>query len=327
MGMLTVGGWRCTTPTPFFFFVFFLFLSRLRIVHAVTLPTFNMLAGGLINTYALNNPLTRVNAMSFISKQNLLKLINEENKISPPLTFDDVDIGLPEVVSVDGRDSEVVLTSKMRGDEGTQVTVDYHRRPLEDYLKDDNVFGEEDVHSTHDLLTAINERFDLSILPEDIEDNPVEGQTHTVVAVDVSHEWRSQAVIELKPAIPLANVLTNTELDGLLYPDHQNTQLGQAYIYSRDIDCSHISRFLSLLAVGIEVDDTALAVELNKCVQDIWIADDVPAPYNLRGATVIFDGVPADLPGGNTTFARVVSVQLTDKCTNFQGNLTLHFNN
>ncbi|EMS7630729.1 hypothetical protein WDI47_004566, partial [Salmonella enterica subsp. enterica serovar Bredeney] len=83
--------------------------------------------------------------MSFTSKQNLLKLINEENKISPPLTFDDVDIGLPEVVSVDGRDSEVVLTSKMRGDEGTQVIVDYHRRPLEDYLTGDVAFGDEDV--------------------------------------------------------------------------------------------------------------------------------------------------------------------------------------
>lgn len=158
--------------------------------------------------------------MSFTSKQNLLKLINEENKISPPLTFDDVDIGLPEVVSVDGRDSEVVLTSKMRGDEGTQVIVDYHRRPLEDYLKGDVVFGDEDVHTTHDLLAAINERFNLSILPEDIEDNPIDGQTHTVVAVETSHEWRSQAVIELKPATPLAEVITNTELSGLLYPDH-----------------------------------------------------------------------------------------------------------
>lgn len=151
--------------------------------------------------------------------------------------------------------------------------------------------------------------------------------THTVVAVETSHEWRSQAVIELKPATPLAEVITNTELSGLLYPDHQDIQLGQAYIYSRDIDCSHISRFLSLLAVGIEVDDTALAIELNKCVPEIWVAEDAPSQYNLRGATVVFDGVPADLPGANTAFAKVVSVQLTDKCTNFQGSLNLHFNN
>ncbi|QVW55055.1 hypothetical protein pEaSNUABM29_00011 [Erwinia phage pEa_SNUABM_29] len=285
-----------------------------------------MLAGGRYITASII-PLQRVNAMSFTSKQNLLKLINEENKISPPLTFDDVDIGLPEVVSVDGRDSEVVLTSKMRGDEGSQVTVDYHRRPLEDYLVGNNVFGDEDVHTTHDLLTAINERFELNILPEDLEDNPVEGQTHTVVAVSLSHEWRSEAVIELKHSTPLAEVVTNTELNGLLYPDHQDTQLGQAYIYSRDIDCSHISRFLSLLAVGIEVDDTALAVELNKVVPEVWVAQDTPAPYNLRGATVVFDGVPADLVGANTEFAKVVSVALTDKCTNFQGNLNLHFNN
>lgn len=265
--------------------------------------------------------------MSLTSKQNLLKLINEENQISPPLTLDDVDIGLPEVVSVDGRDSQVVLTSKMRGDEGSQVTVDYHRRPLEDYLKDNNVFGDEDVHTTHDLITAINERFGLKIVAEDIEDNPVTGTSHDVVAVTDSHEWRSVAVIQIKPATPLADVIRNTELDGLLYPDHQDTQFGQAYIYSRDVDCSHISPFLSKLAVGIDVDDTALAVELNKCVPEIWVAQDTPAPYNLRNAKVIFDGVPADLPGANEKYAKVVSVELTDLCTNFRGALNLHFNN
>lgn len=266
--------------------------------------------------------------MSITSKENLLKLINEECKIDPALTFDDVDISLPEVVSVDGRDSSVVLTSKIKDDEGSEVEVFYHRRPLDEYITGNNTFGDEDIATAHDILAALNDRFDLKILPEDLEDTPRSGNALTLTAEPLSHEWRGNAVIQLKPAVQLNTVLTNTQLDGLLYPDHQSDlTVGQAYIYSRDIDCTHIKKFLSLLAVGIDVDDTALAEELNKAVPETWIASESAAPFNLHGATVVFDGDPKDLPGANTAFTHVVSVQLTDLCTNFRGALNLHFNN
>lgn len=265
--------------------------------------------------------------MSITSKENLLKLINDECKISPALTFDDVDISLPEVVSVDGRDSSVVLTSKLKDDEGSEVEVFYHRRPLPDYIKGDNTFGDEDIASAHDILSAVNDRFGLNILPQDVEDTPRSGNAMTLTAEPLSHEWRGDVVIQLKPAVQLNTVVTSTQLDGLRYPDHQDTTIGQAYIYSRDIDCSHIKKFLSLLAVGIDVDDTALAEELNKVVPETWVSSDTAVPYNVHDAIVVFDGAPADLPGANTAFERVVSIQLTTLCTNFQGALNLHFNN
>lgn len=264
--------------------------------------------------------------MSITSKENLLKLINDECKISPALTFDDVDISLPEVVSVDGRDSKVELTSKLKDDEGTVVEVWYHRRDLPDYLKNDLSFGDEDVVSTHDLLQAINERFKLNLLPEDIEDNPVDKAEHLVVAVPTSHEWRGDVLIKMIKALPLSDLIQTTDLSGLLYPDHQQTDYGQAALYSYPVDCSHISRFLNLLVTGVQVDDTALAVELNKVVSDVWVAKDEPADWNLRGATVVFDGETRNLVGANTKFAYVVSVQLTDLCTNFRGTLNLHYN-
>lgn len=266
--------------------------------------------------------------MSITSKENLLKLINEESKISPELTFNDVDISLPEVVSVDGRDSSVVLTSKLKDDEGSQVEVFYHRRPLADYIKDDNTFGDEDVASAHDILTAINDRFGLNILPEDLEDTPRSGNAMTLTAEPLSHEWRGDVVIQLKPAVQLNTVITNTELDGLLYPDHQDMlTVGQAYIYSRDIDFNHVKKFLNLLAVGVDLDDTALAQQVNKCVPELWVSQDSPAPYNLRDASVVFTGDPKDRIGANTAFSQVVSIELSDKCTNFRGVLNLHFNN
>ncbi|QXO09586.1 hypothetical protein pEaSNUABM11_00162 [Erwinia phage pEa_SNUABM_11] len=272
--------------------------------------------------------LNRVNAMSITSKENLLKLINDECEIQPPLTFTDVDISLPEVVSVDGRDSSVVLTSKLKDDEGSEVEVFYHRRPLPDYIKDNNTFGDEDILSAHDILLAINERFGLNILPEDLEDTPRSGNAMTLTAEPLSHEWRGNVVIELKPAVQLNTVLTATQLDGLLYPDHQGAlDVGQAYIYSRDIDFSHVKKFLNLLAVGVDLDDTALAEQVNKCVPELWVSQDAPAPYNLRDASVVFVGEPKDLVGANTAYSQVVSIRLSDKCTNFQGVLNLHFNN
>ncbi|AXF51287.1 putative virion structural protein [Erwinia phage Wellington] len=266
--------------------------------------------------------------MSITSKENLLKLINEECQISPALTFNDVDISLPEVVSVDGRDSSVVLTSKIKDDEGSQVEVFYHRRPLPDYIKNNNTFGDEDIASAHDILTAINDRFGLNILPDDVEDTPRSGNAITLTAEPLSHEWRGDVVIQLKPAVQLNSVLTNTQLDGLQYPDHQDAlTVGQAYIYSRDTDFSHIKKFLNTLAVGLDLDDTAMAEQVNKCVPELWVSEDAPAAYNFRDATVVFVGEPKDRVGANTAFTNVVSIALSDKCTNFQGVLNLHFNN
>ncbi|MGL5397345.1 MAG: hypothetical protein ACRDBQ_19010 [Shewanella sp.] len=264
--------------------------------------------------------------MSFTSKQNLLKLINAENRIEPPLTDKDVDIGLPEVVSVEGRDSCVVLTSKMRGDEGSQVAVCYHRRALSDYTDVDNVFGDEDIRTTHDLLVPINERFNLNLIPEDFEDHPVSLGNHTIIAKADSHEWRKGAVIEVIKAIPLVDVITKTDLSGLVYPDHQNTAIGQAYVYSYPIDCTAVNYFLKLLAVDVDIDDNALSVVMNIVFHERWCAQDEPAPFNLRGAVVVFDGLTKDLIGANPEFENVVSLRLSDKCTNLQGILNLHFN-
>ncbi|ANZ49230.1 virion structural protein [Erwinia phage Machina] len=264
--------------------------------------------------------------MSFKSKQNLLKLINKENKISPELTFDDVDISLPEVVSVDGRDSKVTLTSKIRGDEGSQVEVTYHRRDLPDYILGDLRFDTIGVVTTHDYIPALNDRFDLNLLPEDLEDAPVAGDSHTVVAVPTSHEWRGSVTLQLVTAVPLASVVPLTELDGLLYPDHQTTTLGQASVYSYYLDASKLASWVPSLRAGT-ADMTAFAKALNTIVPELWVNELNAVPYNLSQAVVQFYGSPSMIAGTNPAFDSVLGLELGPLCTNFQGTLLLHFNN
>lgn len=264
--------------------------------------------------------------MSFQSKQNLLKLINKENKISPPLTFDDVDISLPEVVSVDGRDSKVTLTSKLKGDEGSQVEVMYHRRDLSDYIKDDLSFDAIGVDTTHDFIPALNDRFDLNLLPEDLEDAPVAGGTHTVVAVATSHEWRGSVTLTIIPAVPLATVIPLVDLDGLVYPDHQTTQYGQAALYSYDLDATKLASWIPALRAGT-ADMTAFAKALSTIVPELWVNELNAVPYNLQQASFQFYGSPANYPGTNPAYQSVLGLKLGALCTNFQGTLLLHFNN
>ncbi|QOC54600.1 putative virion structural protein [Salmonella phage pSal-SNUABM-04] len=294
----------------------------------MTNGTFIMLAGGLryCGNAGLCKPYNRVNAMSFKSKQNLLKLINKENKISPELTFDDVDISLPEVVSVDGRDSKVILTSKLSGDAGEQMEVFYHRRDLPDYILGDVTFDREDVFTTHDFIPALNQRYGLNLLPDDLEDLPVSGNAHTVIAEALSHEWRGQVTLNIVVGVPLADVIPNTQLDGLLYPDHQDVSVGQASLYSYDVDASSLKSWIPSLQAG-NADMAAFAKAFSTVVPELWVGTNDAVPYNLQQAGYLYYKETAKVVGANPAFKYVLGLELSPLCTNFQGTLNLYFNN
>ncbi|ECG2576710.1 hypothetical protein EVJ02_24210 [Salmonella enterica subsp. enterica serovar Kedougou] len=259
--------------------------------------------------------------MALTSKQKLLKLINLENNISPPLTFSDVDIGEPTGTGVD---TQVVLTSKLKGDESTQLTLTYHRRNLPDYLTGDLVFGNDGVVTTADLLNAINAKYGLNILPADIVDAKVEGLSHVVTANEKSYEWVGNVTLTLQEPVDLATLLPNTELGSLVtYP---STTKGNAAVYSRPLDFTASKEFLDPITINDDVDLVALAAELDKSVDEKWVAVPRSAPYNLYGAKVVYDGPTADYEGANTAFSRVLVLTVSNLCANLTGNLLVHFN-
>lgn len=259
--------------------------------------------------------------MSLTSKQKLLKLINTENNISPPLTFSDVEIGEPTGTGVD---TQVVLTSKLKGDESTTLTVTYHRRNLPDYLTGELVFGNDSVVTASDLLNAINAKYNLNILPSDIVDAKVEGETHQLTANEKSYEWCGVVTLTLHDPIDLTVLLPVTQLENLV--EYPSTKKGNAAVYSHPIDFTAEKDYLDPITINDTVDLVELATKLDGVVDEKWVSVPKNAPNNLYGARVIYDGPTAGYEGANTKFTRVLVLTLSPLCSNLTGNLLIHFN-
>ena len=259
--------------------------------------------------------------MSLTSKQKLLKLINTENNISPPLTFSDVDIGEPTGTGVD---TQVVLTSKLKGDESTTLTVTYHRRNLPDYLTGELVFGNDSVVTASDLLNAINAKYNLNILPSDIVDAKVEGESHQLTANEKSYEWWGVVTLTLRDPIDLTELLPVTQLENLV--EYPSTKKGNAAVYSHPIDFTAEKDYLDPITINDTVDLVELAAKLDGVVDEKWVSVPKNAANNLYGAKVIYDGPAAGYEGANTKFTRVLVLTLSPLCSNLTGNLLIHFN-
>ena len=259
--------------------------------------------------------------MSLTSKQKLLKLINTENNISPPLTFSDVDIGEPTGTGVD---TQVVLTSKLKGDESTTLTVTYHRRNLPDYLTGELVFGNDSVVTASDLLNAINAKYNLNILPSDIVDAKVEGETHQLTANEKSYEWCGVVTLTLRDPIDLTELLPVTQLENLV--EYPSTKKGNAAVYSHPIDFTAEKDYLDPITINDTIDLVELATKLDGVVDEKWVSVPKNAVYNLYGAKVIYDGPTEGYEGANTKFTRVLVLTLSPLCSNLTGNLLIHFN-
>ncbi|MKD68452.1 hypothetical protein D4F76_25695, partial [Salmonella enterica subsp. enterica] len=247
--------------------------------------------------------------MSLTSKQKLLKLINTENNISPPLTFSDVEIGEPTGTGVD---TQVVLTSKLKGDESTTLTVTYHRRNLPDYLTGELVFGNDSVVTASDLLNAINAKYNLNILPSDIVDAKVEGETHQLTANEKSYEWCGVVTLTLRDPIDLTELLPVTQLENLV--EYPSTKKGNAAVYSHPIDFTAEKDYLDPITINDTVDLVELATKLANVVDEKWVSVPKSAANNLYGAKVIYDGPTAGYEDANTKFTRVLVLTLSPLC-------------
>lgn len=259
--------------------------------------------------------------------ENLISLINLANSAETPIALEDVDVSAPYEVNKDGCNTEVEVTVKpsyfpLRG----KQTFRYNRLPISTVVKGDlELYMDPEMRNSYDMIPFLNQQLGIELTESDVINDPVVGEQHTFRAASTSYRWNDMALVLLKQATPLDEVILATELDGLKYPDTQEPK-GQASIYSYGVDCSHIASFLWVMAAGIDFDDTALAVEFNKVVPEVWVSVPEPAPWNLRDSKCVYEGLTSRLPGANTDFQRVVSIELGALCTNFAGTLNLHYN-
>ncbi|EEA0490506.1 hypothetical protein XH25_08225 [Salmonella enterica subsp. enterica serovar Enteritidis] len=218
----------------------------------------------------------------------------------------------------------MVLTSKLKGDESTTLTVTYHRRNLPDYLTGELVFGNDSVVTASDLLNAINAKYNLNILPSDIVDAKVEGETHQLTANEKSYEWCGVVTLTLRDPIDLTELLPVTQLENLV--EYPSTKKGNAAVYSHPIDFTAEKDYLDPITINDTVDLVELASKLDGVVDEKWVSVPKNAANNLYGAKVIYDGPTAGYEGANTKFTRVLVLTLSPLCSNLTGNLLIHFN-
>ena len=188
---------------------------------------------------------------------------------------------------------------------------------------------------SHDIPAGVNPPLEN---PEDPDPTPVE-HTLTIASDCYAYIGEATVLIGAKPASGerLSLVITNTKLDGLTYPDGESDTKGQAYIYSYGVDCTAVAAWFATLAdvvAGTELDPVRLATELNKVFYEEWSDQATEGNFNTHGAKLVFAGptytATADGPvwyeGTNQAYNRVVIVELSNLCANFQGNLYLHYN-
>jgi len=296
----------------------------------------------------------------------VLDLINEKNT-DAHLELSKVTLGEP--VANDGDDSadrNSKITLKARKNSGFVGTQDVTYDRLDGLALFRNVTAYLDVKeptSTTDLLAALNSQYGLGIAVEDITPSAIPAGTnvpptnpddpdpapvdHDIVFKDNCFAFLGKIAVKIgaKPQVGerLSLVVTNTQLDGLQYPDNESATKGQAYIYSYGVDCSPIAAFLKAQATGTLADDSAFSTELNKVVPELWVDKTDAADYNIHGAEVTYNGATVNqvpdpnstsggtidqpVEGANTDYNSILKLKLSDSlCSNFQGELFLHYN-
>lgn len=291
----------------------------------------------------------------------VLDLINEKNS-GANLELGKVKLGTPVPITEEDADRNTSLEVTARKNSGYIGKQDVTYDRLEGVPLFRNVTAYLDVKlpkTTTDLLPTLNSQYGLQITEDDIVPAAIPDNTnpplanpddpdpapvdHDIVFKDECLAYLGKIPVKIgpKPQVGerLSLVVTQTKLDGLVYPDGPSDDKGQAYIYSYGVDCSPIAAFLDVQATGVMANDTAFAVELNKVVPELWVADDAAKDYNLKGANVLYVGLTADdgtatgsdpkkpVEGANLAYNKVMLLELDDtKCSNFTGIMFLHFN-
>lgn len=293
----------------------------------------------------------------------VLDLINEAN-VDADLELSKVTLGTPATNDgEDAADRNTKLTVTARKNSGYVGAQDVTYGRLDGQPLFRNVTAYLDVKepkSTTDLLATLNTQYGLSITEDDIDATvipdgvnvaPTNPEDPDPAPVDHEIVFKSECLafigkipvkIGAKPQVGerLSLVITNTQLDGLKYPSDASETKGQAYIYSYGVDCTPIAAFLKVQATGTLADDSAFASELNKVVPEQWVASADAADYNIEGAEVTYNGATVNqvsdgnggtkdepVEGANTDYNSILKLKLSDTlCSNFQGELFLHYN-
>ncbi|QVW55052.1 hypothetical protein pEaSNUABM29_00008 [Erwinia phage pEa_SNUABM_29] len=291
----------------------------------------------------------------------VLDFINEKNP-QAELELSMVTLGDPTPITDEGADRNTGMRLTAKKNSGYIGTQDVTYDRLEGAALFRNVTAYLDVKlpkTSTDLLATLNKQYGLGITVDDITPAVIPDNTnppltnpddpdpapvdHVITFNDGCYAYLGAIPVKIgaKPQVGerLSLVVTETKLDGLVYPDGPDAAKGQAYIYSYGVDCTAIAPFLKVQAEGVIAEDSAFPTELNKVVPELWVDSTDAADYNLHGANVLYVGSTTDdgtatgdepkkpVEGANTEYNSILKLELSDTlCSNFTGVLFLHYN-
>lgn len=274
---------------------------------------------------------------------DLINAVNVKPGTSEPLALTPGEVVFGKPVAIENEpdwNTKLLCTATLDSPYIGSVNLLYARLDIVALFKNIKVnLDVQEATTTTDLLDRLNARYGLGVTSADIVPSPVAPLSSDTPSVNAEITFADSCLVyfgtlavtvgpDVEVGERLSTVVLQTELDGLHYPD-PDTDKGQAYIYSYGVDFTDIKPYLQTLKTEGAVVWSDLAREFNKVAEDLWVTDTDPAEYNLQGSVVKYAGVTSDPAAGdvNDAYSHVVVLTVSDSlCTNFAGDLYLHYN-
>lgn len=278
----------------------------------------------------------------------VLELINaanivEQTALLGPLQQSDIVYGVPQPTPQGVKNTQLVVSAAYTSAYEGAVVVTYNRLDITTFFK--NIAVNLDVQgatTTSDLLPKLNQLYGLGLVSDEVIESPVSPLTSTTPSVTHSIQFRPESLVytgvlsvtvgpDSAVGQVLASVVQTTLLGGLYYPSN-NTALGQAYLYSYRLDFTADASTLAGLTQGTPSELQTIARLINNRVPltDTWIYYGAARDWNLYRSTISYNGPTADPAvqnAANPAYSHVVVVTLNATyCSNFEGELWLHYN-
>lgn len=177
--------------------------------------------------------------------------------------------------------------------------------------------------SVDDIVPYLYLNYGIRVSKEEFEPATVQGgggiRMITLTAKPDSAFFTGNAMFEL---MDCPEVATKDYYTGLANIEDNGSQFAETYKWI--LNATAEKAIMATITTGT-VDFKALSEALARVTGHPWTWDG-KGPYSLQGAVVRRAGLTDTLWGTNKSYAYAIVVELSDACTNLQGNLYIHFN-
>ncbi|QVW56292.1 hypothetical protein pEaSNUABM6_00156 [Erwinia phage pEa_SNUABM_6] len=271
----------------------------------------------------------------------ILAELNVENKLD--LKETDVTFGVPQIPTepedvtlANGHNAMVRVTATPLANALGYTTVFYDRLAFDEMFTDvDGVqplvvpARLDSVFTSHDIVPLINQFYGLQLRVTDVVSTDINRSTWIVrlVAHPDSLGWIGELNVKLVPGDAL--IPSNFDPDTLnpyAYP-YFNTKVGQASVYSYPWRFDDYAA--ELRSFGINTTDaflTRMGQIMKTVTGDGWMVYRNPLDYNLKEATIVYNGKNNAAYPTNPSYDNVLVIEVSLYCLNLGGRLYIHYN-